>query len=63
MHHGELFTEMSAAALREAGVTDYCNQVCGGGNCGSERLCQYGIDSKTHMPPETEVSTCRESAK
>ena len=56
---GELFTETSAAALRESGVTDYCNQVCGGGNCGGEGLCQYGIDSKTHMPPEATV--CSES--
>jgi len=49
----ESFAETSVAALREDGVTDYCNQVCGGGNCGGDGLCQYGIDSKTHMPPET----------
>ncbi|WP_341744734.1 hypothetical protein [Azonexus hydrophilus] len=48
----DTFTETSAAALRESGVTDYCAQVCGGGNCGGAGLCQYGIDSKTHMPPE-----------
>lgn len=57
---GELFTETSVAALRESGVTDYCNQVCGGGNCGGDGLCQYGIDSKTHMPPDPESNTCSE---
>lgn len=48
---GELFTETSAEALAASGVTDYCNQVCGGGNCGTGAVCQYGIDHKTHMPP------------
>lgn len=48
---GELFAETSAEALADSGVTDYCNQVCGGGNCGTGDLCQYGIDHKTHMPP------------
>lgn len=50
---GELFSETSAEALAESGVTDYCNQVCGGGNCGSGDVCQYGIDHNTHMPPTT----------
>lgn len=54
---GYWFTELSAAQLRKSGVTDYCNQVCGGGNCGGEGLCQYGIDSNTHMPPEV-TSVC-----
>lgn len=45
------FTETSASALLQSGVDDYCNQVCGGGNCGSGTLCQYGIDPQTHMPP------------
>lgn len=48
---GELFAETSAEALAEAGVTDYCNQVCGGGNCGTGEVCQYGIDAQTHLPP------------
>lgn len=48
---GELFAETSAEALAEAGVTDYCNQVCGGGNCGTDEVCQYGIDAQTHLPP------------
>lgn len=43
--------ETDREALIASGVTDYCNQVCGGGNCGTGPLCQYGIDSKTHMPP------------
>ncbi len=48
----ESFTEANAAALRASGITDYCNEVCGGGQCGGAGLCQYGIDSATHMPPE-----------
>lgn len=48
----ELYAEVSEKALRDAGVSDYCNQVCGGGNCGGERVCQYGIDTITHMPTE-----------
>lgn len=52
---GELFeeaiAESSAEALAQSGVTDYCNQVCGGGNCGTGEVCQYGIDHQTHMPP------------
>ena len=54
---GYWFTELSAAQLRKSGVTDYCNQVCGGGNCGGEGLCQHGIDPNTHMPPEV-TSVC-----
>ena len=54
---GELFeeaiAESSAEALAQSGVTDYCNQVCGGGNCGTGEVCQYGIDHQTHMPPTT----------
>lgn len=49
----DTITETDASALRASGITDYCNQVCGGGNCAGAGLCQYGIDSKTHMPPET----------
>lgn len=37
--------------LVASGVTDYCNQVCGGGNCGTGPLCMYGINAETHMPP------------
>lgn len=45
-----MFTEKSFAAVRKSGVTDYCSQVCGGGNCGNGVVCQYGIDSRTKMP-------------
>lgn len=45
-----MFAETDFFAVRSSGVTDYCNQVCGGGNCGTGEVCQYGIDSQTHMP-------------
>ncbi|MGI0646955.1 DNA cytosine methyltransferase [Pseudomonas aeruginosa] len=32
------------------GITDYCGQVCGGGECGAGAVCQYGIDPETRMP-------------
>lgn len=40
-------------ALIAEGITDYCNQVCEGGNCSTHRglLCQHGILTLTHMPP------------
>ena len=36
--------------LREQGITDYCGQVCGGGECGSGPTCLYGIDPRTQLP-------------
>ena len=53
------FTETDHDALVASGVTDYCNNVCGGGNCGNEPLCQYGIDPKTHTPPQKLNRTLR----
>ena len=35
--------------LREQGITDYCGQVCGGGECGSGPTCLYGIDPRTQL--------------
>jgi len=32
------------------GITDYCSQICGGGECGNESICSLGIDSTTRMP-------------
>lgn len=32
------------------GITSYCQQVCGGGECGAGPVCQLGIDVKTQMP-------------
>lgn len=37
--------------LAEGGITDFCVQVCGGGECGNGTLCMLGIDPDTHMPP------------
>jgi len=45
-----MYAETDYFAVRNSGVTDYCNQVCGGGNCGTGDVCQYGIDSQTKMP-------------
>lgn len=42
--------EPDVAALRNEGITSYCQQICGGGNCGSGLVCQEGISSKTEMP-------------
>jgi len=36
--------------LHEQGITDYCGQVCGGGECGNGPVCLYGIDPRTHLP-------------
>lgn len=36
--------------LHEQGITDYCGQVCGGGECGSGATCLYGVDPRTHLP-------------
>lgn len=37
----------------QSSVESYCQQVCGGGECGPAAgllACQYGIDSRTEMP-------------
>jgi hypothetical protein len=31
-------------------LTDYCSQICGGGECGNKSICSLGIDSATRMP-------------
>lgn len=38
-------------AVTGSGITSYCDQVCGGGLCGTGPLCQYGVDADTGMPP------------
>ncbi|MCO3750413.1 hypothetical protein FA132_35080, partial [Pseudomonas aeruginosa] len=32
------------------GVTDFCSQVCGGGQCGTGPSCHLGIDPVTRQP-------------
>ncbi|MDT4887378.1 hypothetical protein FQZ97_1238260 [compost metagenome] len=46
------------AAIRSAGISSYCGQVCGGGNCGAGELCYVGINPNTRLPglPEPESS-------
>lgn len=34
-------------------LTSYCQQVCGGGQCGAGPVCMYGVDPKTEMPAES----------
>lgn len=31
-------------------LTSYCQQVCGGGQCGTGSVCMHGIDPNTEMP-------------
>ncbi len=38
------------AACRSAGITSFCDQVCGGGNCGSGEVCYEGINPETRLP-------------
>lgn len=42
--------EEAFAQLRTAGIESYCQQICGGGYCGTGSVCQYGIDAETEMP-------------
>ena len=42
-------------------ITSYCQQVCGGGECGTEVLCPLGIDRRTQMPA-TVVQVAADSA-
>ncbi|WP_432263161.1 hypothetical protein [Cupriavidus sp. TMH.W2] len=36
--------------LADDGVTSYCEQICGGGQCGTGQLCHKGVDLMTEMP-------------
>jgi len=49
---GEWELEVTATEqeLLDAGITSYCQQVCGGCECGTGPACQYGIDPVTEMP-------------
>jgi DNA (cytosine-5)-methyltransferase 1 len=47
---GFLIGSMLQYDLNFGGLTSYCQQVCGGGNCGYGRLCQFGVDAQTQMP-------------
>lgn len=49
------FVETSYEAVAVSGITSYCDQVCGGDDCGVGPVCQYGIDPNTHMPPVAPV--------
>jgi len=44
------------AAIRGAGISSYCGQVCGGGNCGAGEVCYEGVNPNTQLPglPELE---------
>jgi len=36
--------------LLQHGITSYCQQICGSGNCGTGEVCQEGINPQTQMP-------------
>jgi hypothetical protein len=36
--------------LQRDNITNYCRQVCGGGQCGTGPICPTGIDPSTRMP-------------
>lgn len=42
--------EPSIISLRSEGITSYCQQVCGGHDCGPGLNCNEGINSLTEMP-------------
>ncbi len=46
----------SVVSLRQEGISSYCGQICGGGNCGAGQLCSFGINSESQMPglPESD---------
>ena len=46
-----MHSSIAMTSAPEGDITDYCGQVCGGGFCGSGPVCQYGIDTESHMPP------------
>lgn len=41
--------------MERFGLVSFCGQVCGGGECGSGRVCQFGLDHITQMPAEPDV--------
>ncbi len=45
-----MHSSTASTSASEDDITDYCVQVCGGGFCGSGPVCQYGIDTESHMP-------------
>ncbi len=44
------FLHAVGSQLARDGITSYCDQVCGGGECGTGTLCMMGIDPETKMP-------------
>lgn len=39
-----------SSQLNREGITNFCNQVCDGGQCGTGPICPTGIDPTTKMP-------------
>jgi len=46
----DLLTRIPTLWLKLQGIESYCQQICGGGNCGSGPVCLNGIDPTTEMP-------------
>lgn len=50
LHDGLAYLRVVASHMVNEGITSYCKQVCGGGNCGSGPICHKGIDPRSQMP-------------
>lgn len=50
LHDALVYLRVAASRLANEGITSYCDQVCGGGQCGTGPICQEGIDPTTKMP-------------
>lgn len=48
----DFMVRMTEEEMRATGIESYCQQVCGGGQCGSGPVCLYGINPETEMPPK-----------
>lgn len=49
-HEALHYLHVVGSQLKRDGITSYCKQVCGGGNCGTGSACEIGIDPSTEMP-------------
>ncbi|MBI6883047.1 hypothetical protein [Pseudomonas putida] len=50
LHDALQYLKVAASQLDNQGITSYCQQICGGGMCGTGPICQEGIDPETEMP-------------
>lgn len=50
LHDALQYLRVVASHMAHDGITSYCQQICGGGQCGTGPICQNGIDPTTQMP-------------